>query len=327
MRDQGLLLLDHVTVLCLAPGDSAEIKDGLNRQGSEIDDQQSTIDAQHQALTTMAGASQAPLLRASTRLTHLGKRERPEDGSLSQEERGSLSQSSAFTTSVVERVKAAREQIEKASKPASGTTISDGDIEQLLLLYRWESVRKIFHEETLFPCKHRNPTVRWSALKEFSREQMKQPMAHQTMDVLGLVAEEELDAFHRQALQLCSKVECGRVDDLIQLKDAEPIVPNLGQSLADNIPWLVRSLSTFSRAFKMSDGLCRDIAVALSSQEDREAKLQSRFSPAICLMDPGASIGLRPITLRQPEKNEYVVQIRNCIIPQVLKTMAKKGSE
>ena len=81
----------------------------------------------------MVGASQAPLLRASARLTHLGKRERLEDGSLSQGERESLSRGSAFNTSTMERVKAAREQIQKASKPLNGTTMSDGDIEQLLL--------------------------------------------------------------------------------------------------------------------------------------------------------------------------------------------------
>ena len=199
VRDQGLLLLDQVTALCLSPADSTEIKAVLSRQGSEIDGQQSTIDAQHLVLKSMAGASQAPLPRASARLTHLGKRERPEDGSLSQGERESLSQGSAFNTSAVERVKAAREQIEKASKPASGTTMSDGDIEQLLLLYRWEFVGKIFQEETLFPSKPENPTVRWYALKEFTREQMKQLMAHETMDVLVVVAEEDMDAFHRQA--------------------------------------------------------------------------------------------------------------------------------
>ena len=44
---------------------------------------------------------------------------------------------------------------------------------------------------------------------------MKQLKAHQTMDVLVVVAEEEMDAFHRQASQLCSKVEYGRVDVLI----------------------------------------------------------------------------------------------------------------
>ena len=71
---------------------------------------------------------------------------------------------------------------------------------------------------------------------------MKQLMAHQTMDVLVVVAEEEMDAFHRQASQLCSKVECGRVDFLIQLKDAEPILPNLGPRLAHKIPWPVRSV-------------------------------------------------------------------------------------
>ena len=94
---------------------------------------------------------------------------------------------------------------------------------------------------------------------------MKQPMAHQTMDVLVVVAEEEMDAFHRKASPLCSKVECGRVDVLIQSKDADPIPPNLGTRLADKIPWLVRTMSTFSRAFKMSDGSCTDFAVALSS--------------------------------------------------------------
>ena len=59
-----------------------------------------------------------------------------------------MSEGSTSNTYAVERVKAAREQIEKASKPASGTTMSDGDIEQLLLLYRWESVGKIFQEVT-----------------------------------------------------------------------------------------------------------------------------------------------------------------------------------
>ena len=210
---------------------------------------------------------------ASARLTHLGKRERPEDGSSSQGERESLSQGSAFNTSVVERVKAAREQIENALKPASGTTMSDGGIEQRLLLYRWESVGTIFQEETLFPSKPENSTVRWSALKEFTREQMKQLMAHQTMDVLVVVAEEDMDAFHRQASHLCSKVECGRVDVLIQLKDAKPMLPNLGPRVADKIPWPVRSVSTVSRAFKMNDGSCKDFAVALSFQEDRQAKL------------------------------------------------------
>ena len=327
VRDQGLLLLDQVTALCLSTWDSAEIKAVLSRQGSEIDHQQSTMDAQHQVLKSIAGASQAPLLRASARLMHLGKRERPEDGTLSQGGRESLSQGSAFNTFAVERVKAAREHVEKASKPASGTTMSDGDIEQFLLLYRWKSVGKIFQVETLFPSKPENSTVRWSALKEFTREQMKQLMAHQSMDVLVVVAGEDMDAFHKHALQLCSKVECGRVDVLIQLKDAQPILPNLGPRRADKIPWPVRSVSAFSRAFKMSDGPCKDFAVVLSSQKERQAKVQPRFGPAICLMDLGESIGLRPITLRHPAENEYVVQIGYRIIPQVLKTMGKKGSE
>ena len=77
----------------------------------------------------------------------------------------------------------------------------------------------------------------------------------------------------------------------------------------------------------MSDGSCRDFDVALSSQEDRQAKLKLRFRRAICLMDPTESIGLRAITLRQPEEDGYVVQIGNQITPQVLKTMGKKGSE
>ena len=91
VRDQGLLLLDQVTAFCLSPWDLAEVKAVLIRQGSEVDDQQSTMDAQHKAQKPMAGASQAPLLRASARLRHLGRRERPENGSLSQGERESLS--------------------------------------------------------------------------------------------------------------------------------------------------------------------------------------------------------------------------------------------
>ena len=83
VRDQGLLLLHQVTTPCLSPWDSAKIKAVLTRQGFEIDAQQSTIDAQHQVLKSMVGASQAPLLRASARLTPLSKRERPEDGSFS----------------------------------------------------------------------------------------------------------------------------------------------------------------------------------------------------------------------------------------------------
>ena len=134
---------------------------------------------------------------------------------------------------------------------------------------------------------------------------MKQLVAHQTVDVLVVVTEEDMDGFHRQAWQLCSKVECGRVDFLIQLKDAEPILENLGPRLADKIPWPVCSVSTFSRAFKTSDGSCRDFAVALSSQEDRQAKLQPRFGLAVCLMDPEEAIGLRPITLHRPDENEF----------------------
>ena len=142
-----------------------------------------------------------------------------------------------------------------------------------------------------------------------------------------VVVEEDMDAFHRQASQLCSKVECGRVDVFLQLKDAEPILPNLGPKLADKIPWPVRNVSTFSRAFKMSDGSRKDFAVAFSSLEDRKAKLQPRFGSAVCVMDPGESTGLRPITLHRPDENQYVVQIGNRIIPQVLKTMGKQGPE
>ena len=36
VQDQGLFLPDQVTMLCLSPGDSAEIKAVLSRQGSEI---------------------------------------------------------------------------------------------------------------------------------------------------------------------------------------------------------------------------------------------------------------------------------------------------
>ena len=57
VRDQGLLLLDQVTALCPSPGDSAEIKAVLSRQGFEMDGQQSTIDAQRKVLKSMAGAS------------------------------------------------------------------------------------------------------------------------------------------------------------------------------------------------------------------------------------------------------------------------------